>query len=263
MTSSAWLIVIISVNRFIVVMYPLHARLVINGTKTAAGILGVFFLAVVSTIPQYALHIKVVYCFTDDGEEHVELDFNVPFDVWKRWLLYRVWVWPVIATFVPFVIIAVCNFGLIVMLHSANRQRQQTTSGAHAHNCNKVTLTLLAIVAMYFLLVVPIEVMLYNNIFNAGWGQTVDKIFNILKALNFSSNFLLYVLVNNKFRMTALSLIPCCKTRRDRARSTLRTQLTYDSMSARRATVEKLEKGEQLMLEEIPNNYQEKSRVSV
>ena len=237
MALSAWLIVIISVNRVIVVVYPMHARLILTGAKTAVGIAIVSAMCIVLTIPSY-LFLVILHCTNDDGDQMVELAKG--FDggeVWLRWLNYRTQILPVLATFLPFAIMTTCNIVLVITLQLASRRRSRqfnVNSSTCTDNSNKIMITLMAVVIMFLVLVLPIEILLYRDIFSYySWGHLVDKIFNILKALNFALNFMLYVMVNTKFRVVLRSLLPS-----RRQSSQLRTSCTRMSeLTASRSSI--------------------------
>ena len=218
MIISAWLIVILSVNRFIVVAQPLRATLLVSGSKTVIGICAVVIFGIITTAPNF-LYLKISSCQMPTGEEAVKIGAGLDGVTGTQWRLlqhYRMRVWPILATFLPFAIMTACNIMLIFHLRRAMIARQAcSASGNHRLQAdlrtkNKIVATLLAVVLMYLIFVVPIEAMLYKNIFNSTWGYIVGKIFNILMALNFASNFLLYVMVNEKFRKIAFQIV-CCK----------------------------------------------------
>ena len=211
MILSAWIIVILSVNRYIVVMHPLRAQSIVSGTCTAAGMCAVLLFGVVVTIPNF-LYLAFKDCVNDSGEHVMGLTLGLPTDQWRILRHYKMRVWPVFATFLPFAIMTVCNIAVTVGLRRSAEIRRRSSSfrnvrSPSSFNIKKTTATLMSVVIMYLVLVVPIEGMLYTNIFRYHWGHLVGKVFTILVTLNFACNFLLYVMVYVKFRKIAISLL--------------------------------------------------------
>ena len=216
MALSAWIMVIISINRLIAVTIPLRARNVLTGVKTSIGIAIVSVLSILITLPSY-LHFNIVLCQAHGvPSQHVEIEKAMGTEeMWTIWLHYRLRISPILATFMPFGIMVFCNLGLILTLRRASSRRRVLTANDRQSGDvkNKMTATLLSVVVMFMILVLPMEIVLYDyTIFlKDNNAHLFDKIFNIAKAFNFSCNFFLYVMVNAKFRMILRSLIPCCK----------------------------------------------------
>ena len=75
------------------------------------------------------------------------------------------WTYFVVCIMTPFVFLIFCNVNLIIELRRSLRMRYETTGsrsgrgGSDSSAANRITLTLIVIVAMYFALVMPAEVM--------------------------------------------------------------------------------------------------------
>ena len=85
------------------------------------------------------------------------------------------------------------------------------------NNANRITLTLVVIVVMFIVLFVPAEVL--NFFANMATRETTNlfnltvTIFNLLQAINFALNFILYCAINTHFRMAFYNLATCANFR--------------------------------------------------
>ena len=254
MMLSAWVIVIISINRLIVVVYPLRARVLLTGAKTILGIILVAITSFLLTLPAF-LYFSVIECQVTRSVKGVELVKALGGgQMWTLMLDYRMKIWPVFATFLPFLIMTLCNVWLIVTLKKAtSRRRDQfhiVSRRRSIESSNRITITLLAVVVMFSILVLPIEILLYRDIYTFHhWGHFLDKLFKILKAVNFASNFILYVMVNVKFRIILKSLLPCGQAPTPGNMITRMSEVTVSRNSPNRQRA----RGQQLSQRSSPN----------
>ena len=209
---STWLIVTMSINRYIVVVYPLHARSTLSTFRTVLIIVLVYVISTLMTLPHF-LHQKIVQCL--DLNRNVRYEYQSRFEgkVTAIVLFYVKWVWSILADFIPISILAFCNTRLIWELKRATSKRKRTAHGKMVKQSNhKVTLILIIIVLMLLFLVAPSEILRYINPYKS-WGETghvIASITNVLQATNFAFNFILYCVVNATFRHTFKSMFTCC-----------------------------------------------------
>ena len=231
---SAWLVVVISVNRLLVVTRPLRARHLLTGTNTMLAVCVTYVIAIALTLPHFLI-LGIYECQTVDGVTLLEMG--------ERWGprtthalgIYIRWVWPILASFVPLVILAFCNGHIVRGLRHARLERSRLSGrGQKIKDTNqRVTLTLIIMVIMFFVLVVPAEVLKYINPYSH-WGSAgvvVASVVNVLQALNFCCNFLLYCAVNPNFRRTLrATLMSClCWKRKDNNFSQMSVRSRYSS----------------------------------
>ena len=212
MMVSNWLTVVIAINRFLVVMYPIHARHFLSSCKTLASILTVALLSVTLSSP-YFMHLHVAPCATPDGASLQELKSSFP-GIQQELRMYIRWIWPILAVFIPLFILALCNACLIRELNRASLYRRNSCRRTKVKDTShKVTLTLVIIVLMVFLLVSPSEILKYINPYKS-WGRVghmVASVTNVLQATNFAVNFFLYCVVNPNFRRTISDTFLHCR----------------------------------------------------
>ena len=212
--TSTWIIIIIAINRWIVVMYPLRAKQWIDKKFTVYSIIGVFFLSILLTLPHFC-NMTIRQCYSLDGQIMYEMRYVWGLsDSFTPYLaFYLRWIWPIFANFLPLIVLSFCNVQLVFKVKSTMRQEPPFNVGRRVtHNKmveSKVTVTLLSIVLMYLLLVTPGEIIRYINPFSS-WGETgliVAKCLNLTLTANFAFNFLLYCAVNASFRQTVREML--------------------------------------------------------
>lgn len=227
MMISSWLVVSMAVNRYIVVVYPFHARQVLGATRTFTTIALIYVISFVFTLP-FFIQIDVRQCLWVDDRIMYELAlrFRKPYSTSIR--TYIKWAWPVFADFIPVAILAFCNIRLIRALRMATSARKRTCQGQTVRDSShKVTLTLVIIVLMVLFLVSPSEILRYINPYKS-WGHVghiIASVTNIMQATNFAFNFVLYCLVNATFRQTLKSFFRCCSIKKDES-GEMQTMLT-------------------------------------
>lgn len=218
--SSTWLTVTMAVSRYLAICYPLHARLFIGRRFAITSLVIVFGSCALLNIPRYfASEILSLPC-QDGGSFHMRmpgaLARNRTFNDAYNWIYF------IVGIIVPFLLLAFCNVNLIRALHVSMRMRTQglVISGSNPSAANRITLTLIVIVAMYLFLVVPTETLTFFQEMATENVQYVDAynlilaFLNMFQAVNFAFNFLLYCAVNSHFRQTFWRMIitlPCCR----------------------------------------------------
>ena len=125
---------------------------------------------------------------------------------------YR-WAWAVAGNFVPLILLFyfnVCLWWKIYLSYKMRRQfhrPNQTTRSSHI-----LTVTLVAIVLMFFILVAPTETVLAlkNNItMERATATAIEDFMNLLQTINFSVNFILYCIISPYFRKTLKYIMLC------------------------------------------------------
>ena len=227
---STWLIVTMSINRYIVVVYPLHARSTLSTFRTTLIIILVYLLSAVVTSP-FFIHASVAPCY--DLQHKLLYEFRPRLKgkpaAWLFFYIQRIWA--IVADFIPIAILAFCNTRLIWELRKATSNRRKTAHGQKIRDSShKVTLTLVIIILMLLFLVSPSEILRYINPYKS-WGQigkTVADVTNMLQALNFAFNFILYCVVSPTFRHTFKAMFSrCLKDKGDKAE--MHSMLTHGS----------------------------------
>ena len=230
MMVSMWQIVSMAVHRYIIVVYPLHARLVF-GKKSTLWIIGaIYVVSFVITLPHF-IHSYVKPVTYDTVHYEMTPLFSKEIDTNVKW--YIRWIWPVCAVFLPTTILVICNCRLVKDLHHAFKSRNDllSTTPPYVPNNKKrslhtsstaVTLTLVIIVLVVVFFIAPAEVVRYINpytVWGFDGGHKAAKTVNFLQILGFASNFVLYCVINGRFRQTLWNMISSMKNK-DKSQTT-------------------------------------------
>ena len=253
--SSTWLIVAMAGSRYVSVCHPLVARVVVGRRFSIVSMGGVFAASVAVNVPRYfRREIASIACleggrfyYLDDGPLARAVGGETAFQ----------WAYFVVGIVLPFVLLVFFNVNLVRALRRSLRMREIYAAGARngrtgnhrdsgaggegERNRNRVTLTLVVIIAAYIVLLVPSEVMNFlketavRDVDLVGAYNLALSALNLLQALNFAFNFLLYCAVNVAFRRTLLGLV-CCIRGQQHAELATATMLSRTEVAQRAAS---------------------------
>ena len=195
--SSTWLTVTMAVSRYVAICYPLQARRVLGRSFAFVAFAVVGAVSVVFNVPRYfRLRVENIACA--EGGRLYYVDEVSSFDDVRIERAYQ-GVYFVVGILLPFLLLAFCNLKLILALRMSIRVREQSYAGTNQRNesaANRITLTLVVIVAMYIVLVVPCEVMTFFK-----EAVTVD--------VDSTGAYNLALAVANMFQVRAVAWFPC------------------------------------------------------
>ena len=221
---STWFTVILAVSRYVVVSNPIRARQYIRCIHTVIAILTCTVIWILLHIPlTYTWKVITIHC----PVQTVYLVISGKFTKDKVLNSIFTYIWGLLGFILPIVILAYCNFKLIHSLRLSTKLRNQSHKGQRSDSNNQklITVTLVSIVCMFFVLVLPSElVFFYGEIAKSGFNKTYRMVHvtsNLLQTINFSMNFVLYCCVNQYFRKVIgiwLSKIPLIKKLTHRSR---------------------------------------------
>jgi hypothetical protein len=222
---SAWITVALAVCRYLAVCRPLSTQW---SSRTIRNILVLVVLSsILLNLPRFWTEsITSVPCI-EGGRSY----YAVPGPVKETALLGYECVYFVLAIVVPVIILIYCTVHLILVLQKSQQLRRhgfssRMHSAAQNENSsssrNVVTVTLCVIVIFYVLLVIPAEVSTFVRHFmkkSSSLSMSMHyslavKLCNILQAINFSFNFLLYCIINVHFRKVTRDIMAQLMARR-------------------------------------------------
>lgn len=229
--ASTWLTVAMAVGRYLAVCHPFRARQVIGTTLTKRAVFAVYATCFACNAPRFFVYRAAsIVCGQPPVEEEFHFRWPGYVNVRRNPTVETVYMWSYFAVgvFLPCVLLSVSNAFLIRALHGADaalrsspRRRSSDSTG---DQYRPITVTLVALVAMYVILVSPAEIVIFmRHRFVAGdvtYGDTYDLVAavgNTLQAVNFSLNFVLYYVINAHFRRALSELVRGrCRRRRRR-----------------------------------------------
>ena len=211
MLSSTWLTVTMATSRYLAICHPYRARCVVTLPATKGSVAFVFIMSAALNGPRLFEHaVQVMTCF--DGRFLYFLTTSGKFGEGNSdGLLYNIYTWVYFVTGVasPLTILAFCNVGLMIaLLRSIKVRRQYRVPAAHVEANYRIMSILVAIVVMHIILVPPAELLrfvrqqaLMDHIAQARALIIATEITNVMQALNFAFNFVLYCALNLRFRL--------------------------------------------------------------
>ena len=220
---STLLTVAMSVVRYIAIKFPIHAKSMI-GSRITRWVIGCcFVVSVICNIPR--VFTQGVLCVNDSSVTNnrsqtlaCRYDYygeNVMIKPYDKRIYFIVYF--IVAFAIPFLILIFCN--CFIIIHLSKRVscfgRQKRCDEVTTWNCNYHTshsnalsktmnIMLIVIVIQYLLCVIPAQTIAVCQIFiierNERIFTIIFAIVNTLEVSNFSLNFLLYLIVNGRFR---------------------------------------------------------------
>ncbi len=219
--------VIMAVSRHVAVCYPMRARQYMRPCHTSIAMALSFLFWTLLHIPMlWTWETEDIQCSPD--VTITLLDVGV-FVTDRTLRIVFTYIWALLGFFVPVVILAYCNWKLIQSLRLSrklrtNNSKRSSSLKSKQDNQRRISVTLMAIVVMFFVTVCPSEILhfLVDAVYNGDFQHTrLLLITNLLQVVNFSANFALYCVVNSYFRKV-LRRIPPCEWDKDKRKLVLK-----------------------------------------
>lgn len=211
-TSSVWITVQLTVERFLFVRHPLWAKDTCDRASAKVKVLMTVGSAALFNIPRFL-------CFYPSFNEKVGrwVLASTPF---RTGNIYYVLIWAhsIFVSFLPLFILSAANIYLVFAVHQAGQQRQKlqirnNREAAWQREQRRLTITLISIVFLFIICVIPSAFSdrpIAYALFGAGKTEaefvassfyfSLQYIANFLVWLELSLNFVLYCAFNEKFR---------------------------------------------------------------
>ena len=196
--STAWMTVLVAVNRYIFVCVPLKASEWCTLSKVKIQLAVVLVLAVVCNIPMF-VQFRVMCVTRSNGTSSLFLE-------WRRYMVYDAIWYFILWTGVPLVVLMLLTVRLIKAMKAHRRMKLAMHRGRQQQD-SSVTFALIIVVIVFIIChvptlvsriayyLVPYKTLILNDV----WIFTYD-IANMFIILNSAVNFFIYILANKRFR---------------------------------------------------------------
>ena len=211
---SVWLIIAVTIERYIVVCHPLKANTMCNTVRARKVILGLLAGLFVLNL-HFFWTVQIVY-YKHNGDTIPQCAGGAE----HAHLVDQVWPWvdTIIYSFLPFVVIIVLNVLIVHQVILARRHRVELRSGSmYEHSqrrpshegSTRLTIMLLTITFAFLLTTLPMtiaNIMAFfldeykTNLHEVSKFKLARTITELLMYINHSMNFFLYCATGQKFR---------------------------------------------------------------
>ncbi|XP_046344703.1 growth hormone secretagogue receptor type 1-like [Haliotis rufescens] len=209
--SSAWLLVAVTLERVLSVMFPHTVKMKCTRKAAYAIIAGILVLFLLLNA-HYLYGIGDYY--TQEGNETL----LIPCDgITDGYYYFETTIWPwvdfCVYSFLPSTILIISNFCIIRTVFSSDREASNVrgysgNATARRNKTSSMTMTLVVVSATYVICTTPFCVYtIYTNIFSEGLSPETQatrsllwSLVNMLQYCNNSINFILYSVTGSRFR---------------------------------------------------------------
>ena len=213
---SVWLIIAVTVERYIVVANPFKIQTMCNIMRAVKIMLGIF--AVLLAINAHFFWTVEIRTHPYGGKNITMCGGGPNYEV----LVGDAWPWvdTCLYSFIPFVVILILNVLIIRHVLKARKSRSQLQSSADAkqaanyHDSTRMTIMLLSISFTFLITTLPMNISSIAKIFwklrnHKGLAQytLLRTITTLLMYLNHSMNFVIYCVTGRKFRQQLLWML--------------------------------------------------------
>ena len=208
---SSWFVVLICIERFLVVWFPLKAK-VISNKRVALISVACVLVAEFTFEGARSGGIFVVNGLCLPYYETPETKKMAAAMILTGTVLYNV---------IPTIILICATPMTMIKLFYHQRKRREMATYTGSDETSRITVMLLSVTVAYIILVTPIAVA-HSVAFFQGDNIYLSKepgiiifreIAQVLEQINYVINFFLYVISNASFRHHFCHLIECCRTR--------------------------------------------------
>lgn len=205
--TSSWLIVILCFERFVAVVFPLKAKIIINRTSILALIACDY--AVIGTYNSFWTFSSII----QNGVCKPDVVFPDTKRKYRNFLLAGLSLY----SFIPMLIMIIITPVIVTKLLQKKRKMQKNLRSETKQSSKEIraSIVLIVIVVAFIVLVLPVSMVFifaaWQNV-SAFDTNTMDffiyrEISQILELLNYSINFFLYIMCSETFRQRALYLL--------------------------------------------------------
>ena len=199
---SAWILVAITIERLFAVVSPIRSREIFSHRRAVYSVIIINVCICVLNVPflwTHSLH--------DFGGEMVCTSLDEYFEFYENVFFYLD---AVIASYIPFMIMLVCNIAIILIVFKANKKRESMSTYSKQTSGRMGQMTTILLLLNFAFLFTTSPVVIVHAFFDVFFGSGEDpdmerfrlahNVTALLSYLNSSLNFVLYCLSGEKFR---------------------------------------------------------------
>ncbi|KAK3102237.1 hypothetical protein FSP39_009823 [Pinctada imbricata] len=222
---TSWLTLLLGVERFIAVKYPIKARVMCNKFSTIVVIVAIYVTTLLLFLP-YAMKYRVVYGSTNESGvvkvtasiQRTELGMD------NRFFGIYGTIMNILFRFLPVIVLVIVNSVIIYTTRDTWKLRRQMNSSvrgsAAASDQTHFTVMLVTVCIVFIICLVPGAVHSlishiwkdYNRFGKArNLFQLVSRITFFCETINSSVNFVIYMVMSQKFKRTYKDIFTCNK----------------------------------------------------
>ena len=201
-TATAWMTVLVAVNRYIIVCLPLRACKWCTLSKVKIQLAVVLVLAVLFNIPQI-YRFRVVHRTRNNGTSYYAHAINAGYQSYPQFYYVYDYILPsLVLVWLPLLILTLLTIRQIKAMKD-HRRMQAEMQRQHSQQDNSVTFALVIVVIVFIICQTPRFIFLAIS-FLGPWSLRVTCSMNIMNTslivLNSAVNFGIYIVTNRRFR---------------------------------------------------------------
>ena len=205
-TASIWVVVLLAVNRYIAVCFPLKALRWCTISKVRKQLAVVLLFAVLYNLIRFAEN-RAIYKTNDNGTKYtIYIAYTKLGDETLYHILYNNVMYLIFLLGLPISTLTVLNIRLMKALKTSRRNRMEMLSRRQQHD-NHVTFVLIVIIIVFIICQLPafVNQVMWNfapyEAIECGHYQFyLRHVANTLVVLNSAVNFVIYAVFNKRFR---------------------------------------------------------------
>ena len=235
-SATIWVTVLIAVNRYIIVCLPLRASQWCTLSKVKIQLAVVLVVVVLYNIPEIVRR-RVIYITRNNGTSYVaDIDYTMNHSFRPFYIVYDIVLHLIVKVCLPLFILTLFTIRLIKAM-KAHRRMQADMQRQHSQPDSSMTFALIIVVIVFIICRAPL--LIYCVIWLKGWWSLstwhyVNIMYSTLLTLNSAVNFVIYILVNRRFRNVLLANV----CRRRSAIPVVNADIMANNERAKRETVD-------------------------
>lgn len=219
---SSCLILLLTIERYIAVCFPIRAKLICNKRCTLICLVAICVTTIVVFLP-YAFKYEIVY--EENNATHTTEMLLIPSKLGKNRDFFEVFgmILNIVYWFIPIILLLILNTKIIIITRKTCSTRKlmgTLDAKIYSNEQTRITLMLVTISLLFVLCTLPGAIQSILSHYMDGYTmngqyrhvyQCVSYIIYFLETLSSSVNFLIYMVMSKKFSKTYKELFCCIR----------------------------------------------------